>query len=261
MRSTRRLAHGIMLCALLTGCGRGAASPTQAQAMTSPSPSPSTAKAPRLTRVQEAPAPAATSKASLPVRVIIPSIGVNSDLERLHVDKAGVLMPPADYGTAGWYAAGTVPGDIGPAVVAGHIDSTTGPAVFARLHALQRGAQVLVDRADGSRLSFSVDEGHSYPKNSFPTAAVYGPTPVASLRLITCTGKFDRASGHYMDNFVVFTHLIAYAQTTADRVEADPLELALATGIRRAAWARRRPMPTGEAHRPRTTYQRHLDGR
>lgn len=196
-----------MLCALLTGCGSGAANSAHAEAVKA-APSPSSAQAPGLTRVQKAPAPAAASKTSPPVRVLIPSIGVNSGLERLHVDATGILVPPVDYGTAGWYADGTVPGDTGPAVVAGHIDSTLGPAVFARLRALQPGARVLIDRADGSELSFRVDESRSSPKNSFPTAAVYGPTPVPALRLITCTGRFDRASGHYVDNFVVFTHLV-----------------------------------------------------
>jgi len=139
-----------------------------------------------------------------PVRVSIPSIGVQSTLERLGTDAHGQLVPPANPDQAGWYAGGVRPGDPGPAVIAGHVDSRTGPAVFTELGRLKRGAAVVVTDARGGVVRFTVDDVRSYPKTRFPTAEVYGPTPDPQLRLITCGGDFDRASGHYVKNVIVF---------------------------------------------------------
>ena len=139
-----------------------------------------------------------------PVRVRVPAIGVDSELLRLGTDASGVLVPPADFARAGWFAGGAVPGDVGPAVVAGHVDSVDGPAVFARLRDLVPGDEVLVDRADGTTVRFAVTGVGRYPKDDFPTEAVYGPTPRAELRLVTCGGDFDRSRRSYEDNVVVF---------------------------------------------------------
>jgi Sortase domain len=98
-------------------------------------------------------------------------------------------------------------------VIAGHVDSRTGPAVFYRLRELRPGQAVLVERADGTRLRFVVEQARSYPKASFPTGDVFGPVPSAALRLITCGGDFDRARGSYRDNLVVFAGLAASAGT------------------------------------------------
>jgi Sortase domain len=92
-------------------------------------------------------------------------------------------------------------------VIAGHVDSRTGPAVFYRLRDLRPGDHVEVDRADGTRLRFVVELARSFPKVGFPTAEVFGPVPVAALRLVTCGGEFDRARGSYRDNLVVFARL------------------------------------------------------
>jgi hypothetical protein len=96
---------------------------------------------------------------------------------------------------------------VGPSVIAGHVDSRTGPAVFYRLRDLRPGNALLVDRADGTRLRFVVERASSFPKSGFPTAAVFGPVPSAALRLVTCAGDFDRARGSYRDNLVVFARL------------------------------------------------------
>jgi Sortase domain len=148
---------------------------------------------------------------SPPVRLVIPAIGVATRLVRLGLDADGGMAVPADYGRAGWYRLGPRPGDPGPAVIAGHVDSRTGPAVFYRLRELRPGQVVVVERADGTRLRFVVEQARSYPKESFPTAAVFGPVPSAALRLITCAGDFDRARGSYRDNLVVFASLAASA--------------------------------------------------
>jgi sortase (surface protein transpeptidase) len=136
--------------------------------------------------------------------VRVPAIGVDSELLRLGTDATGVLVPPDDFDRAGWFADGAVPGDVGPAVVAGHVDSVDGPAVFSRLGELGPGAEVLVDRADGTTARFAVTGVGRYPKRDFPTESVYGPTPRAELRLVTCGGEFDRPRRSYLDNVVVF---------------------------------------------------------
>lgn len=138
-----------------------------------------------------------------PVTVLIPSIGVDTSLEELKVDGAGVLEPPTRADKAGWFAKGIAPGDAGPAVIAGHVDSKTGPGVFFRLPELRPGAEVLVEREDGSKLTFVVNHTYSTEKAAFPTAAVYAPTPLSELRLVTCGGEFDRVAGSYRDNVIV----------------------------------------------------------
>jgi sortase (surface protein transpeptidase) len=136
--------------------------------------------------------------------VIIPAIGVNSSLVDLHLNTAGVLVPPTSYTVAGWYAAGPAPGQPGPAVIAGHIDSTSGPAVFYRLSDLRAGDEVDVDLSDGTVARFTVNAVQQYSKGAFPTAAVYGPVPGSALRLITCGGSFDYSVHSYRDNTVVY---------------------------------------------------------
>jgi sortase (surface protein transpeptidase) len=138
-----------------------------------------------------------------PTWLKIPEISVSTSLESLHLDAAGALNPPSSFNDAGWYANGTPPGDIGPAVIAGHIDSTKGPAIFYRLANLKPGDQVQVLRGL-QWVVFTVTEVERYPKTKFPTGTVYGPTPTPELRLITCGGTFDSTRGSYDDNIVVY---------------------------------------------------------
>ena len=144
-----------------------------------------------------------------PARVSIPAIGVDSALTRIGVDGAGALVPPTDPDLAGWFAAGPAPGQPGPAVLAGHVDDRTGPAVFYRLEELAGGDQVLISGADGLPVPFTVTRVAAYPKDAFPTAEVYGPTPGAELRLITCGGTFDRSRRSYEDNVVVYARQVS----------------------------------------------------
>ena len=139
-----------------------------------------------------------------PVEVEVPSIGVRSTLVDLHLDGQGALEAPTDYGTAGWFVDGPQPGQPGPAVVAGHVDSKDGPAVFYRLADMAVGDEVIVSRQDADPARFAVTRVEQYPKDAFPTAAVYGPVPGPELRLITCGGTFDRRAGSYRDNVVVY---------------------------------------------------------
>ncbi|MEV5709625.1 class F sortase [Actinoallomurus sp. NPDC052274] len=139
-----------------------------------------------------------------PVTLRIPEIGVRSPLDRLTTDPRGRLLPPRDPARAGWFADGVRPGDTGPAVIAGHVDSRTGPAVFTRLASLRPGARILVTDATGRVAAFTVDRVRSISKEDFPTADVYGATPDPQLRVITCGGAFDPVSGHYLRDVVVY---------------------------------------------------------
>jgi LPXTG-site transpeptidase (sortase) family protein len=153
-------------------------------------------------KLDTGPAPERPSR-SAPTRVRIKKIGVDSTLQSLHLDAAGALQAPTDFGKAGWYADGTIPGETGPAVIAGHVDSKFGRAVFYRLKELRPGDVIEVQSA-ATWLVFRVTEVDRYAKDQFPTAAVYGPTPDAQLRLITCGGTFDRSVKSYVDNLVVY---------------------------------------------------------
>lgn len=138
-----------------------------------------------------------------PSRLRIKAIGVDTSLEKLHIGSGDALVPPHGYGHAGWYADGTEPGDVGPAVIAGHVDSKSGPAVFYRLRELTAGDRIEVVRG-GTSVRFTVTRVAWYPKTAFPTSQVYGPTPDSELRLITCGGVFDHSLRSYKDNLVVY---------------------------------------------------------
>ncbi|GAA4624688.1 hypothetical protein GCM10023196_025830 [Actinoallomurus vinaceus] len=142
-----------------------------------------------------------------PVMLRIPALGVRTLLERLSTDPQGRLRPPRDPARAGWFGDGIRPGAPGPAVIAGHVDSRTGAAVFTGLGSLRPGDRIQVTDARGRVAAFTVDHVRSYPKTDFPTEDVYGATPDPQLRLITCGGAFDPASGHYRRDVVVYASL------------------------------------------------------
>ena len=144
------------------------------------------------------------AKVPLPVTLTIPDIGVQTNLIHLGLTAADTLQVPASTAVAGWYTGSPRPGAIGPAVIAGHTDSRVGPGVFFHLSQLRPGDHVYVRRADGSLAVFRVTAVQSYAKDRFPTLAVYGPTPDAELRLITCGGTFDPQLRSYLSNTVVY---------------------------------------------------------
>ena len=191
---------------LLTGCG----GPGQSSAAPSSRAAAATATAePReppgvagfhSVRTYDQPAP--------PARLEIPAIGVSTPLVRLGRLPDGSIEVPHAWNTAGWYDQGPRPGQPGPAVLLGHVDSKTGPAVFYRLRDLRPGDIVRVGLTDGRTLVFRVQRTERYPKDKFPTQAVYFPTLDRELRLITCGGDFDYAKGSYVDNIVVYATLV-----------------------------------------------------
>ena len=140
----------------------------------------------------------------LPVRVQVPAIGVDATLVRLGLDASGALEVPRRPEQAGWFGRTARPGERGAAVIAGHVDSASGPAVFYRLGALQPGQTIRIRRRDRSSISFRIRRVERWPKDRFPTARVYRATRGPTLRLITCGGAFDARSGHYVDNTIVF---------------------------------------------------------
>ncbi len=149
--------------------------------------------------------PAALPASSVaPTAIEIPAIGVRAPLDALTLDASGGLERPPHAGSPGWFTGSAVPGDSGPAVIAGHVDSKTGPAVFWRLRDLRVGDSILVTRSDATVVTFRVTRSGEYPQASFPTREVYGPTPDRALRLITCAGTYDHAARRYRDNRVVF---------------------------------------------------------
>ncbi|WP_231557928.1 class F sortase [Modestobacter caceresii] len=154
---------------------------------------------------------AADPAVAKPVSVGIPTIGVTSDLLRLGLNDDGTVeVPPlGPDDQAGWYERGPAPGDAGPAVLLGHVDSAEhGPGIFFDLGALQPGDEVEVARADGTVAVFAVDRVERHPKDDFPTIEVYGDTADAQLRLITCGGDFDSAVRSYEDNVIAFATLV-----------------------------------------------------
>jgi sortase (surface protein transpeptidase) len=153
------------------------------------------------------PAKPTTPSDATPVSVQIPSIRVNARLESLHKDATGALNPPQAWDDAGWYANGVVPGQVGPAVIAGHVDSLTSAAVFYDLDELAPGDTVQVSMSDGQKLVFTVRTTVEASKHAFPTSEVYAATPDPELRLITCGGPYDPAWGHYTENLIVFAVL------------------------------------------------------
>lgn len=169
-------------------------------AATAPPPAPATAPARKL-----------VLPPSEPSRLAIPSIGVDSRLVRLGLQPDLRMEVPQDFDLAGWYVHSPTPGEIGPSVIAGHLDSREGPAIFYRLRELAPGDEVHITRADGAVAVFRVAWLEQFPKDKFPTDRVYGNVDHAALRLITCGGSFDRSAGHYQDNIVVYASLVSGA--------------------------------------------------
>jgi sortase (surface protein transpeptidase) len=155
-------------------------------------------------RFQDPAVPQRRTVAGVPVRIEIPAIHVDAGLQRLHRDAKGVLQPPDSWTEAGWYAGGVVPGAVGPAVIAGHLDTTKRVAVFVDLRLLRPGDRIRVLLSTRRTVTFVVTRAEVVRKALFPTAEVYGPTPDAQLRLITCSEPFDEKRGIYADNLVVF---------------------------------------------------------
>ena len=151
----------------------------------------------------------APMKASRPVSLTIPTLGVDTDIERLEVDSDQHLEVPSEPADAGWYEDSSAPGAAGSAVIAGHVTWAQEPAVFFELGGLRPGQRVHVRRADGRTAIFAITRIKQYAKDAFPTAKVYRPVNRPVLRLITCGGKYDPDSDSYDANVVAYGTLVA----------------------------------------------------
>ncbi|GLY78199.1 class F sortase [Actinoallomurus iriomotensis] len=147
---------------------------------------------------------------ALPVRITIPRIHVNAPIEALGQNADGTVEVPTltRPNLAGWYKYGPTPGQKGAAVVLGHVDAHRHQAVFFRLGSLHRGDRIHVTRAGGSVATFTVDSVVPVAKDRFPTQSVYGKTRYAALRVVTCGGKYDKKTMHYLGNIIVYAHLV-----------------------------------------------------
>lgn len=149
-----------------------------------------------------------------PLSLEVPSIGVRTGaLMDLGVNADNSLQVPPDAQSAGWFTEAPTPGEVGPAVIAGHVDYNRVPGVFTRLHDLKSGQEAIVRRADGTAAVFTIYRVDFYPKSDFPTGKVYGDTAGPELRLITCGGAFDHAARQYTDNVVAYGKLTGAFRT------------------------------------------------
>lgn len=145
------------------------------------------------------------ASSSKPVRIEIPSINLSAPFEEpLGILEDGTVEPPTQYTTVGWYKYGPTPGEQGPAVILGHVDSVSGPAVFFSLGQVPLGGKVLITREDGSIVTFTITKLERIEQDAFPTERVYGNTPDAQIRLITCTGTYDKGIRRYSHNLIMY---------------------------------------------------------
>ena len=211
-------AAAMLMVALVSGCSTApnvdeyvAAPVTSAEAP--PSSSVSTPQASptndAVTVQQEAVAPvgAAPAAPSTPVRIEIPSIGVDSDLIGLGLQSDGTMEVPSRGFPGGWYTGSPTPGELGPSIIAGHVDWNGSPGVFYDLKNMSDGDTIAITREDGSRAVFVATDVQRYPKSTFPTDTVYGDIDHAGLRLITCGGAYDAGASSYDDNVIAFAAL------------------------------------------------------
>ncbi|MEC3981085.1 class F sortase [Amycolatopsis sp. H20-H5] len=192
-RGGRAFAAALLLSLVLTGCGSSGDSPAPAAA-------------PGQTSV-----PVTKPFAGLkPLSVSIPKIGAESSLITVALDIHGKIATPSVKKPmqAAWYRLGPVPGDVGPAIVLGHVDGNKQPGIFYKLKDVNPGDEVFIDRSDGKKLKFVVDHKDQVPKDQFPQDAVFGNTDKPQLRLITCGGAFDHEEHSYKDNIVVYANLV-----------------------------------------------------
>jgi sortase (surface protein transpeptidase) len=152
---------------------------------------------------------------STPLSLRVPAIGLNVSLSTLGLNSDGTVQVPTDIQQPGWYRLGPTPGQVGSAVILGHVDSFQGPAVFYKLRNLAAGDMVDVSLADGVTAQFKVTSVAMYLKTGFPDQQVYASHGYSALQLVTCGGAFDSNSGHYLSNVVVYTSLVSLTPSTA----------------------------------------------
>lgn len=193
----RAAAVGALACLALVVADPADAPTTDALRSAAATTPPPAAEAPRAAALAE----------SVPTRITVASVGVDAPMTGLGLAADGSMEVPSDGPTAGWFTGGPTPGELGPAVVAAHVNWRGRPGAFAALETVRPGAEIRVGRADGGTAVFEVVRVRQYPKSVFPTDEVYGDLDHAGLRLITCGGEFDGDARSYRSNVVVFADL------------------------------------------------------
>lgn len=196
------------------------ASPTTGPTTTSTTtPSTTTTAAPE--PVETVAATPASSVPLVPTRVRIDKIGVDAAMIDLYKQADNTLQVPEDIRLTGWYTGRSVPGEPGPSVVVGHVDSAAqGPGVFFRLKELAPGDLIEIERSDGSIATFAVTDSELVLKSQFPTEKVYGSVEGSKLRVITCGGAFNASTHHYEGNWIVYAELVGTADPITPRSDA-----------------------------------------
>jgi sortase (surface protein transpeptidase) len=143
-----------------------------------------------------------------PVHLTIPAIGASAPMIPLGKNADGTMQTPSNTVDTGWFQPGPGPGEQGAAVVVGHVDSYRGPGVFFHLRALRRGDAIDITLKNRQKLRFVVTGSKDVSKSRFPASLVFARTAVPTLRLVTCGGAFDRSTGHYLNNYIVFARLV-----------------------------------------------------
>lgn len=212
------LPYALACCLLLMatlGIGQRTSGPSRASAMAVDSPMPTRAPRqiiaapnaafPGVDENQQDVTAAPTDSVMAPVRLVIRKLGVDTVIESLGILPDGTMEAPRSWNEAGWFSLGYRPGELGNAVIAGHLDSDTGRALFWDLNKLQPADVVSIYHEDGSFVDFSVTAQQSYRADSAPLGAIFGPASRADLNLITCDGTFNREQKAYDSRLVVYT--------------------------------------------------------
>jgi hypothetical protein len=200
----------------LVGHQNSLAGPAATPQFASPSAAGNTEPTPSVTRSAT---PSAALARSVPVALRIPAIGVAVSLSTLGLNPDGTVQVPTNFQEPGWFRLGPSPGQVGSAVILGHVDSRQGPAVFFRLGSLRAGDKVEVSLANGMVAHFVVTTVAMYPKEQFPARQVYASRGYSALQLVTCGGQFDTNTRSYLSNVVAYTSLVA---TTPAAAAAGP---------------------------------------
>ena len=192
------------------------------RALPAPSPSVAARKAAVPTVVAPATATALQTGRSVPVQLRVPAIGLSVSLSSLGITPYGTVQVPTTITQPGWFRLGPSPGQIGSAVILGHVDNSTGPGVFFNLRTLAAGDQVFVLLTDGDTVQFAVDSVAMYSKEQFPAQRVYASHGSSALQLVTCGGVFDHQTGSYLSNVVVYTSLVSVTPGVPQPPVAQP---------------------------------------
>ncbi len=159
---------------------------------------------------------------SVPVSLRVPSLALSVPLSTLGLNADGTIQVPTNDVEPGWFRLGPTPGQIGSAVILGHVDSRQGPGVFFQLRTLQAGDQVQVSLTDGAVVNFAVTSVATYTKTQFPAQQVYTSHGISALQLVTCGGAFDAQTGHYLSNIVVYTSFVSATAATTPSPATAP---------------------------------------